>query len=478
MKPSFFSARFFLMVVLLISLLLRWALVMQGGQLFNPDEYRYLTSRVIARELQKGNVQAAVTEATSKADHLGFKIIGILPALAEVKHDRDINSKTAFLPGVFFSLFSWLNILIVWRLALKLGADEREALWAAVLMATSSALFYYASHLFPYDFAMAFGLLALYVGISAKGNFWVSIATGLLGFLCFFSYNGYWSLTALAFVIHIFNPIELNYRLILKSIWVGLGFFIPFVLILWISTLYGNNLWKDYVAFSNTIINGAFSEGAILPFKYFWASEHLTLILWLVLFSFAVITAFKTQPKRLLVGLIGITFVYLCLAVSSVILQKFVVYGRLARQLVPFLALTGAYSLRIIEMDRRLGKVSLALVLCTLVIQAGVNFWKPLHFVYPEEFIEQAQERYPDFRPPRNMTYFYSPNVTDVGPYKAYFIQFVYPLPKEEIPIEGKVLMSAENPLSDFPPFWYDEGYSPEERSAFPSLMMRITIVE
>jgi hypothetical protein len=311
--------------------------------------------------------------------------------------------------------------------------------------------------------------------MAGKANFWESIATGVLGFLCFFTYNGYWSLAALAFLIHIFTPFELNSRLFLKSVYTGLGFFTSFVVLLWISTLFGHDLWKDYLAFSRMITNGTFSEGASIPFRYLWASEHLILIVWLVLLSFAVTILFKSQPKRLLVGLTGIVFIYLCLSVSSVVLHKFVVYGRLARQLVPFLALTGAYSLGSIEMDRRLGKVSLALVLCTLVFQASLNFWKPLHLTYPEEFIREVQESFPDFRPPKNITYFYSPNVTEVGPYKAYFVQFVYPLPTEEIPIEGETLMSAENPLSSFPPFWYDEGYSTQERSAFPTLIMRIT---
>ena len=365
--------------------------------------------------------------------------MGVLPALAEVERDRDINSKTAILPGLFFGVFSWLNIVIVWFLALKLGADETEALFAAFLMATSSALFYYSSHLLPYDLAMTFGLLALYVGMEGKAKIGQSIATGALGFLCFFSYNGYWSLAALAFTIHVFTPLELNFRLILKSVFTGLGFLTPFILLLWGSTLFGNDLWKHYVAFSNTITNGTFSEGAIVPFKYFWVTEHFTLIVWLVLFSFAMMTLFRMQPKRLLIGLIGIAFIYLCLSVSSVLLQKFVVYGRLARQLILFLALIGAYSLRRIENHMPMGKVSVALVLCILVLQAGVNFWKPLHFVYPEEFSREAQARFPDFRPPKNMTYFYSPHVRMWGPTRRILCNLFTLFPKTRYPLKERL---------------------------------------
>jgi hypothetical protein len=480
MKPlRQYSARACFILILAISLILRWALVMQGGQFFNPDEYRYLTSRVIAREIQKGNYDRAVTEATRRAGHLGFKIIGILPALLEVKHDRDINSQTALIPALFFSLFSWVNLILVWLLARRLGADEREALWAVFLAGTSNALFYYSSHLFPYDLAMTFGLSALYAGVSAKGEtIWVSLAVGFLGFLCFFTYNGYWTLTAFAFLVHIFSPGTLRYRWILKAGFTALGFFFPLIAILRLATMYGNDLLRDYVIFSQNVTNGLFSEGPWIPFKYFWASEQTILIIWLLLLSCSIFFFFRKPSRRILVWLAGVFFLYACLSISSALLLKFVVYARLARELVPFLALAGAYSLRVIEADKRIGKICLAFVLLVGLIQAQINFRKPLRLIYPTEFIQEVREQLPDFRPPKNITYFYSPNVTEAGAYRAYLVQFVYPLPKEEIPIEGEILMSAENPLSSFPPFWFDEGYSPQERSAFPTLMMRITRIE
>ncbi len=478
-KPSYIkSTRIFFVMILILSFIVRWGLVARGGQLFNPDEYRYLTSRVIAREIQKGHYSDAIKEATRKADHLGFKIAGILPALIEVKHDRDINSKTAVVPALFFSLFSWMNIAIVWFLALRLGANESEALWATVLLATSNTFFYYSSHLYPYDLSMTFGLLTLYIGFQSESGDWRSILTGFLGFLTFFIYNGYWTLTAFAFIAHILLPIKHHNRVIVKSVFTIIGFAAPFILLLWVGSLFGNDLWNDYVWFSKTITNGTFSEGTVIPFKYLWATEHIILVIWLLLFSLVVVLLYREHPQRILVWLAGVFFVYGCLSITSVVLHKFVVYGRLVRQLVPFLALIGAYSLSIIGNNKRFGRPVLAAILGIVFIQAGINFHTPLLLTYPAEFIKEVQSRYPDFVPPKNLTYYYSPNVVDVGPYRSYFVKFVIPLPTEASPRQGKVLMSVENPLSAFPPFQYDEWYSSEERSAFPKIEMTITKIE
>lgn len=474
--PSWPQVLFFILVA--ISLLLRLVLVMRGGQLFNPDEYRYLTSREVALEIYKGEYDDAISILMSTADHLGFKAIGIIPALLELRESRDINNKNAIIPAIFFSLFSSLNIIIIWYIALKLKADELEALYAAFFMATSNAMFYYSSHLFPYDIALTFSLLALYIGLTEGNKLWRSIFTGLFAFLTFFTYNGYWVLTVLTMGLHLFIVYKNKHKVIPSLILMSLGAFIPFVLILAISNLYGNDLWSDYISFSKTINNGVFSDGAIIPFNYFWAAEKIISAVWFILFTIALVQVYKRQSLGAFLWIGSVLFIYGSFITSSVILQKFVVYGRLARQMIPFLALTSAYSLRNIQENKAFGKYFLTLVISIVAIQAYINFRAPLSLTYPQEFIQEMKLRYPDFNPPKNLTYFYTPNIVDFDSYRAYYVQFLFPLPRNYPPVEGEVLMRAKNPLSVFQPFWYDEGYTKEERSAFPQIEMIITKVK
>ena len=461
-----------LILIVLASLIVRCGLVLDGGQLFNPDEYRYLSSRIIAHDLLKHHYRDAMVAVTQEVPHLGFKIVGVLPALWEMTNGKDL-----IVPGLFFSLFSSANIVIIWFMARRLGSDEREALWAALLMATSNALFYYASHLFPYDLAMTFGLLSLYVGLRTQFSAWTSILAGMLGFAAFFTYNGYWPLVAFALAAHVLCAARPDWRTLLKALLGGIGFVAPFLLVVWLGRLYGNDLWKSYLVFSSTITNGRFSDGAVLPFAYFWVTEHAVLIIWLALFLYAIALLRGAHPPRILVWLAGVLFVYACLAIPSVVLHQFVVYGRLARQLVPFFALTGAYSLRSIDGRGRTGRIVLAVIIPLVIVQAAVNFRAPLLITYPADFAKEAQARYPDFHPPSNLTFFYTANVIDAGPYKAYYIRYIYPLPEKSEAVQGEILMSAENPLS-YAPFRYEDEYPLDRREFFPSADFAMRVVK
>src|SRR5436190_14450623 len=98
------SPRFFFIILLVLSFYLRWALVFKGGQLFNPDEYRYLYSRVVASEIQKGNLHEAMRVLTVVGAHQGFRFAGVVPALVELQVGQNLH-----IPGLFFSLFSTIN---------------------------------------------------------------------------------------------------------------------------------------------------------------------------------------------------------------------------------------------------------------------------------------------------------------------------------------------------------------------------------
>lgn len=466
------SYRFFLVSLLAISLLLRWALVLRGGQLFNPDEYRYLYCRVVAREFHRGNFVKGMTELTREAEHQGFKFFCVLPAMLEIKYGENL-----FIPGMFFSLFSGLNIALIWFLALRVGADEKEALLAVILAATSSALFYYASHLFPYDVAMTFGLLALYIGVDSKPGIWTSLLMGIVGFLAFFCYNGYWALVGFVFITHLFWNSQHVRQFFLKAVFSGVGFFAALLCMSWINGLFGNNLLSGYASFSTTITNGTFSEGGILPITYLWAAETWLFVLWLGLIVYAIVSRPAKQSSRFFLWLGAVLFIYGCLAIPAVVLHKFVVYGRLVRQLVPFLVLGSAFGLRAIMDNPHGGRITSNALLIVIIIVAGFNFRRAFLIIYPADFAKQVRAVYRDFKPPKNLTYFYTDNVVDVGPYKAYYIKYMFPLPNEVPPVAGKILMSAENPMSNFKPFRYEDGYSPEERINFPKSFSTMLVV-
>jgi Flp pilus assembly pilin Flp len=222
---------------------------------------------------------------------------------------------------------------------LRAGADEKEALFAVFNLGTSNSLFYFSSHLLPYDLAMVFGMLALYTGVSDKFSKSGSFLTGLLGSFAFVTYNGYWSLAVFAIFVHVLYALKFRHRVLVRIIFMLLGFLAPFVAIYFLGMfLSGENWLKEYLTFAGTVVQGDYSEGAVLPFLYLWATEKYLLILLLFLAAIAFIVLPK-RPRRVMLWLGGLLFIYGCLSIPSVMMNKFVVYGRLVRQMVPFIAL-------------------------------------------------------------------------------------------------------------------------------------------
>lgn len=179
--------------ILAISVLLRWILILRGGQYFNSDETRYLVSLEAAHLLWQGELREALRQFTISPEHLGFKVIGILPALAE-----QLVGPNLVVPAMFFSLFSVLNLYLILLLSQRGQSTANESLYALFFAASCLSLLYYSRHLIPYDIAMSFGLLALYLALTRDQTRQTSLISGGLSFLCFITYNGYWPLAGFA----------------------------------------------------------------------------------------------------------------------------------------------------------------------------------------------------------------------------------------------------------------------------------------
>lgn len=449
-----------ILAVLLGSLAVRLALVSRGGQFFFPDENRYLASRHAAQHLLAGNITGAL-KAIGGIDHTGFKLLGIIPGLFEA-----VRGENPRVPACFFSLFSAANIALIFLLARKLGATEHEALWAMLLGATSNTLFYYSAHLLPYDPAMTMGLLALYAAVGRPASLGAAFLTGLLAMLTFFIYNGYYTLAGYAMAVHAALNLERWRRYLWRVALLGMGFSLPlfaFALVLYV--FFGQDVLARYVAFAQTPTHGDFSEGVVLPFKYFWVSEGGMSIAWLLLLLLLLPAWWRKRwPGRLIISWVGVGIIYGWMAWNSAAMEKMVVYGRLVRQLVPFIAMAGGCSLAILE-RRPYGSFSTGLVAVGLLILAAVNMHKPLTLIFPREFMEHAKACCPGLQWSDTQFSFLAPDVVDAGSYRAHFIKYIYPRPVAAAVPEGILRLHAAHPQT-YPPFLY-EGFDREQREAF-----------
>ena len=149
----------------------------------------------------------------------------------------------------------------------------------------------------------------------------------------------------------------------------------------------GGQLIRSYRTFGAMVSQGEYQEGWRLPFEYLWHAEHGLLIVWLAGLGWCLVTVRHWSASPVVrVGLTGSLAVWAALAVTSTAVHVFVVYGRLARQLVPFFCLLAACMLGRVWMSQR--RVVRALVPATLVVlaaQSVANFQQPLKQTFPDD---------------------------------------------------------------------------------------------
>jgi hypothetical protein len=337
------------------------------------------------------------------------------------------------------------------------------------------SLLYFTRHLMPYDTAMTFGLFALFVALADRPNFKTALACGGLSFLCFITYNGYWALAALAMLVHILFKNEGMTGPVRKSLFVASGFILPAILLFLMAMSTGIDLLTEYRTFATTVSQGSYAEGGSLPFEYFWHTEHILFILMGMLAVYAMIES-RGRNKSLNVAGASLVFIYLCLMIPSVFMQSIVVYGRLARQMMPFLAILSASGLVRLEHNHPSGQKIVRLAFVLIFIQAAWNYSIAYNLSYPREFSREAQALYPEFIFSEKRLAFGAPTLCQNNGYVIENVKHFVTPPDPNPPVGGEVLLSAPHP-DNFLPYQY-EGYTYEERILFRELNLQMRLVK
>jgi hypothetical protein len=428
--------------------LVRAVLIFQGGQYYWPDERLYRVSQSAAECLAQADLGCAF-RTLMRPEHTLFTVLGVIPALIE-----QYRGASARIPALFFAIFSVLSIWILATIARRLGADKREALLAAALLACSTTWTYYSRHLLPYDVSMAFALAALLVAVHKHVHFTHAWLCGAICGAAFLSYSGSWPLVGFVLLVPpLFGADEWRQRLRV-AICVLAGFVVPVLALFVLSSLAGGVLLDDYLAFAATVTQGSFAEGWSLPLAYLWHAEHALALLWLGCLIAAAV-AMPDGTRRSQIAVTGVVMVYGALVVMSVVAGVFVVYGRTARALVPLLCLLTAE-----QIHRVAGRYSTrpvyAIVLSAIALQAAVNLRVPTIQVFPDRFKQIARS-------------------ASSGAFYVY-ADHIYPLP-EPVSTDGAVVLAeAAHPLQ-YLPYQY-EGFTPDQRRALRTVDIRMRLLE
>ena len=446
-----------LLAILTVALFLRVWLIFGGGQFYWPDEGRYEHARKIIGSFLAGDT-GDIAARLDGADHVLFKIVALVPASIETAVGTD-----ARVPALFFAICSVVNIWLVGRIAAALGAGRAESVAASALCAMSSTLFYYSRHLLPYDLSMMLALAAMDLNVRHGGRPVGAAVAGALAGCAFLTYSGYWTLGGAALLLPLACAESWRARIV-RAAASGAGLVAVIGTALGISHALGGRLAEDLVSFSAAVNQGAFEEGWRLPFEYLWHAEHGLLLVWAAASGWALWRAVRRDmTPRIVAGLAGALFVYAVLTISSVWLERFVVYGRLARQFVPFLCLLGAAMLVAMRQSPRGWiRAAAAILLLAVPLQAALNFVGPLRQSFPAEFVRAASREHESQR----------------GAAETVWVNtaHIYPRPGGiDLPPRYDVIREARHPL-EYLPYQY-EGYTPQDRESLRAADLRMRLL-
>jgi hypothetical protein len=377
------SHRAGLLGILAASYGLRLWLAAGGGQGFWPDESRYDSARRAAADLLKRDWRAALSELFGHADHVLFRLASLPAALPEAL----AGGFHPVIVSCYFSLFSVGVIYLVWAIARRAGAPEREALWGAFLAAASNSLFFYARHFLPYDMALLGMLAALWL---ALGNYSAanSLRIGCMVGLGFLTYNGYWLLGAGILTLNAALGAGGPDRLWKRAVFSVGGLALTVAVVVGIGVTVSPGLLAEYVGFSGSVKQGDFHIGYRVIAEYLWHAEHGLALLWVAALAYAVAAALRAgNLGRLWWWLGGIVIVFGGLVFFSDVVPRFMVYGRLTRAAVPFACLGAGLGIAQFLEARGRWRNALSCSLAALVFcLAASNFAVPLRQVFPDRF--------------------------------------------------------------------------------------------
>ncbi len=474
-----------LLWLLLVSFALRILLVQQGGQLFSPDELRYALRPVkVADQLYAGDLAGGLNGLLRYREHHGFITAALLPAyLHRLAYGLNPENELSWadywqqptgdfrFSALLLSLPSVMCIPMLYMVSRRAGSSPAEALLAAFLFACANTFFMFSRHFMPIDIPMMIALAGIYCALQWRDKGLLpAVGMGMLAFSVVWVYHGYVSLAALLALVYGLFLARTVKQVILRSVAMALGgALILLPLLLYNNFVLGIDMLQEMRWFSETVTLGSYAEGWLFPFMYLGDVETGLALVWLcgLVLGGRRLWHERGTPdwSRGLLWLGCLVALYLLMAILSTGLQRFVLYGRIARALVPFVALFCAYGLQPIL--ARKGRWFTLGFAALVVVLAAANFIPALQLQHPREIARQVYSDYSDvsfettFGEGANTHGFHLPVVPEAR-YHLLNASFYYPITQMDAPMTGDVLVEIPHPFNHR--LWQYEGMTPQMR--------------
>lgn len=393
-----------LRTAIVLATLMRIALVFQGQYVF-PDERRSDRALAFWEAVSEFEPARAVTVIFKARGRPGAIVSYLPPALVQWGANRTFGTEpiqTSWIPALFTVLLAAVNMLLLWRLGVKLFGPGAASALAAILYGFLSPGLYYAQFLLPYVVSQTYLLGSLVVlpgREEAKRVAGRLLSSGVLFGCGLATYPGLYDQAIVLAIVAAVLCGSFGIRKLIRLLWVPVGAGVTLGLWELVSHLgWGPHYFESLRALKVTIVQGDFGEVWRMPVAFLWTADPLLSVVLLVgLLAALARVCFAFRESKTLLCLLAAILLWYGFRASLGVLERQVLYGRLVFQIVPMLCLVaGAGWLYVLrnwaENSRRLAGVAVVAALW-----AGWNVRPFFQVAVPERFEWRALHDHPEY---------------------------------------------------------------------------------
>jgi len=449
----------------------RLFLALTGGQYFIIDEARFVNGHYLLASLTDGDFHSAIHRISTNYAHTFFIFFaafaeGIRFVYVNLTHQWGspayLLTETRLgieIAAFVLSAASTISIFLVHAIIRRFGGGKDQALAGAFLMTLSTVNYYYARHLLPYDCAIMLAMIALYYGTHRERKIRHSLLCGLFAGLATLTYNGYWILSFVIWLLHILHSDEYYKHRLKKAIFCAFAGISPLIILQCISFTVGENFLNgtiDWIHATKGNQYGDFGLGWAVFFNYLWEAESGILIVFAIGMILSAWIWFNNFSLKSLdhrtFGPFAVLLIFLLLILLSDVFQTSVLYGRSIKQIVPFLCMSCALPISQLKNFLPKTKIKLTIVLLsvTSIAQAAYNQTACLHIIFPHSFNTEVEARYGSVSKNSNLK---GPNIDvfeHTEPSSEYILinaqNLILPIYGQKVIPKGEILLSAPHP--------------------------------
>ena len=494
------TSLYILLFIFFVSVTVRFFLCTNGGQFFFIDEARFMNGHYLLAHISDGDWPSALKRITTTYAHTLFIFISaIVEGLRFLYVLSFIDSSApAFLladsriaievAAFLLSFASAINIILLYFVVKNSGGTNLQGVIASLMLALSTTNLYFSRHLLPYDVSISFSLIALIFALKNRNSYINNILCGLFCGFTTLTYNGYWTLSALVWIILVYKSSNcLTERIKSGLISLSAGV-LPLIILHFISIQYEGNFIngiQEWLIATKENQYGDIGIGWKVLISYLWESEGTVSVLYFASTITAIYFFIKSRKLELNnkdIGFFSVLFIMFILLFLCDILESSVLYGRTIKQTIPFLCFASSYPIAVFLENCKTKKARL-LIFSTIIIfgmQVIYNFKNCIEIVFPEDFISISRSQAKDFS---NLSDITGPNISNdefnssLSNFAVINAQTFVPPFTGNTKIQIKnVFLESDHPYN-FKPYQYIH-YNIEQRSILRKLKLKMKFVE